>query len=161
MKAFGLASVFAVAVSAAAAFPQNGPTFDTELFDAGDICLSASDGSGPDKAIADCKRAIVLLDEVRARHPSAVQADVNLYLYLKAFSYSTIARSLGDAAGGMRTARVCEAVETSWASFSAIVLSASSPEDRELFEEGKKGWATTVGLCRSENGTPTGAPPLP
>jgi hypothetical protein len=110
-------------------------------------------------AIAACEKVIADVAALKAQTPVAGH-DLNLYLVVNSMALSRIGHSFAYQDGNRRTARVCTKMEESWANVSQIEPSAS-PTYAAVIKDLRKSSISVLGKCRSENGAPPGATPLP
>lgn len=116
--------------------------------------------AGPDQVIAVCQQAFADVAALRSATPDATQHDLNAAHMVRSYLSTQIAGQYLKI-DGVRSSRVCAQEETSWAELSGIVDSASPEGWRKQFAELRESAVAPVAKCRSEMGTPPGAPPLP
>jgi hypothetical protein len=97
---------------------------------------------------------------LKAQTPSVAGHDLNVYLVVNSMALSRVGNALAYQDGNRRTARVCTKMEESWANVSRIDLSAS-PNYAAVIKNLRNSSISVVGKCRSENGVPASAMPLP
>jgi hypothetical protein len=61
----------------------------------------------------------------------------------------------------VRSSRICTQTEASWLQLTRIIDAASPQNYQTAFQTMRDSTAKAVRLCRSEKGTPPGAPPVP
>lgn len=134
--------------------------FENAAIAVANACLAG--GSTPEAApaaVTACEKLLVDLETLKSAAPAIAGHDLNVYHVVAGMALTRIASSYGRI-DGVRSARVCQRTEDAWRHTSQIVP-ASSPAYMATIDELVKSSVSTIRLCRSEFGTPAGAPALP
>lgn len=112
------------------------------------------------QAIAACEKTITDMSALKAQSPAIAGHDLNVYLIVNSMAETRIGKSYASQDNNVRTARVCERMERSWALVSQLAP-AASPGYVAMIGNLRDSSIAVIRKCREENGTPQGAPPLP
>lgn len=158
-----LASVVLMTLSGAAHAPASAQTPTVDLFDAAsNACHAATrdKATSPQDDLAICEPLVARIDEIYAAIAVPTQHDGNLRHMYRAYVQTMIGGAYVEI-DKVRSARVCTQAEASWADLAKIVDAESPPDYLEAFVAMRQAAIPTITKCRSEKGTPAGAPPLP
>jgi len=153
------ASLIAMSIIPSAS-AQNKSNLVTQLLLAGNPCTEAADNPSAASAIGICQTALVNVETIKTAHTSMSAHENNIYFVVQALAHTTIGSKMGQI-DGARTARTCGELELAWKAFSGVDESQSPASYAGDMKTMKLKAVPAVRLCRSEFGTPFGAPPLP
>lgn len=159
MKSSCMALVALFAAGGLQAHAQTPTTFEASATGAASACLAAQQTpEGAPAAITACEKLIVDLDALKAGNLSLGPHDTNVYHIVMGMAETRVAASMGRI-DGVRSARVCQRTEKAWTHI-AQTVAASSPGYTDMIDNLRASTQKTIGICRSEFGTPAGAVPL-
>ncbi|MDP3739317.1 MAG: hypothetical protein Q8R02_18150 [Hyphomonadaceae bacterium] len=140
---------------------QSPPTFETQATSLAADCLAAPNATpeAASAAVVTCEKLIVDVDTLKQANPSLGGHDLNVFLIVKSMGESRVAGSYGRI-DGVRSARVCDRTERSWALISQLNKT-QSPGYAPMMDQLVASTIPAITKCRQENGTPAGAPSLP
>lgn len=132
----------------------------TRIMLAANPCATAPDtGIAPQTVIDMCNTA--LGDMQKLKDASTLNPhQLNLFYVMSAMAHSTIGSKMGEI-DKSRSARTCTELEASWALLSKLIPGNSPPNYASDMYSMQQQAVAPVKLCRSEFGTPAGAPRLP
>lgn len=151
--------LFLAFAATAPAMAQEQPV-STRILLAGNSCTTAGDkGAGNQEVIGACYQAASTIQAIRDAN-TLNPHEMNLYHVMLSLAHTTIGSRMG-AIDGARTKRTCDELEISWANLSKLVPGNSPPDYASDMFTLQQQAVQPVKLCRSEFGTPAGAPRLP
>jgi hypothetical protein len=149
--------VFGVAPAAQA---QEQTEFERYALAIAGACLnSESTPEAAPAAVTVCEKMVTDIDTLKSAVPDVAGHDLNVYHIVRGMGLSRVAASYGRI-DGVRSARVCQRTEDAWRHTSQVVA-ASSPTYTDTIRTLVTSTTDAITKCRSEFGTPAGAPPLP
>jgi hypothetical protein len=159
MKLSCTALLALAAAGALHAHAQTATPFETSATGAASACLAAPQTpEGAPAAITACEKLIVDLNALKTANTSLGPHDTNVYHIVMGMAETRVAASMGRI-DGVRSARVCQRTENAWTHI-AQTVAASSPGYTGMIDNLRASTQKTIGICRSEFGTPAGATPL-
>jgi hypothetical protein len=154
----GLAAAGCLCLCAAGAIAQQ--PVSTQILLAGNSCTAAADAGGAPQGIIDtCNKAIADIQAIKGAN-TLNPHETNLYNVMVSLAHTTIGSKMG-AIDGARTSRVCGELESSWSFLSKLIPGNSPPDYASDMYTLQQRAVAPLKLCRSEFGTPAGAPRLP
>jgi len=165
MNAIHKACAALVLAAASPAFAQtNDPAMIDQAYDSRVMaCLDANRDNEtitPQSRQAACEANLVETNAYYATRVTPGQHEMNVYYFHRGFLQLEIGGAFLKQ-DTRRSARVCQQTELAWLDLSLIVDSASPDAYQANYVSMRGGIAGAVKVCRSEFGTPAGAPPLP
>lgn len=149
-----------VSASGLPAYAQTPSQFETQATGFANPCLQITPTpETAQAAVTACDKVIVDLNALKSATPDLTGHDLNVYLVVISMAQARIGNAYGKL-DGVRSARVCQRMESSWAATSQI-NTAMSPGYADLIKNLVDTSVSTTTKCRNEFGTPVGAAPLP
>ena len=111
-------------------------------------------------AVTACTPVGQNMAALKDKTPGIAGHDLNVHHIVTSMALTRIGNAYSFQDGNRRTARVCVQMELAWKEV-AQVDPAASPGYAAVIKQLRDSSINVIGKCRSENGTPAGAPPLP
>lgn len=152
-------AVMLAGVAVGPAMAQSSTAFENAAIGLVTGCLNAEPTTNPDGAIAACSKFVGDMGGLVTQSSPLSAHDTNVDLIVRTMAISRVGRAYAHL-DGVRSGRVCQKMEESWALVSRI-NAAASPAYTSMIGSLRTSQIDVVAKCRSEQGMPTGAVPLP
>lgn len=153
------AAAMLAGVAAAPAMAQSSTAFENAAIGLATGCLNAEPTTNPDGAISACSKFVGDMGGLVTQSAPLSAHDTNVDLIVRTMAISRVGRAYAHL-DGVRSGRVCQKMEESWALVSRIDA-AASPTYTGMIDSLRTSQIDVVAKCRSEQGMPASAVPLP